>query len=356
MKREWMKNIQDSLCIILNHLLFVATAMTVLDLFQADSPKLFVWFTMVLIPFGFYYVSKKTPMLIPPPIVIILLGIMSMAEKIMTTLDLGTYYYVITYVYLIGYFIFYFTKKFLDFLRLNQNTASNIPIADIFRNGIGLTTLFAACSSVILMISANVEWVKTIADKIWSGIIMILSWIFSGIETYPPIEGKEEITQKDPQMGGANMSEVIPQQNLDYIRNVMIVLLCIAIAIGFILFLYYVYYVIKGLERAENDNGKKGNLPENDDVREYCGIEKKNQRKAGSFLFRSNREKVRKLYQKSVIKHKKELIGEQEQKRLKYLTAKECCDKLSKQQLKLVYEKARYSEEDISAEDVRLAK
>ena len=356
MKREWMQNIQDSLCIILNHLLFVAAAMTVLDLFQADSPKLHVWFMLVLIPFGFYYFSKKTPLLIPPPIFIILLGIMSMAEKIMTTLDLGVYYYIITFVYLIGYFIFYFTKKFLSFLRLNQNTASNIPIVDIFRNGIGLTTLFAACSSVILMISANVGWVKVIADKIWSGVLLILTWIFSGIETKPPLSGKEEITQKDPQLGGTNMSEVIPQQNLDYIRNVMIVLLCIAIAIGFILFLYYVYYVIKGWERAENDKGKKGRLSENDDVREYCGIEKKTQRKSGSFMFRTNREKIRKLYQKNVLKHKKELIGEQEQKRLKYLTAKECCDKLSKQQLKLVYEKARYSEEDITAEDVRLAK
>ena len=41
---------------------------------------------------------------------------------------------------------------------------------------------------------------------------------------------------------------------------------------------------------------------------------------------------------------------------LKYLTAKECCDKLSEQKLKLVYEKARYSEQTISAEDVRMAK
>ena len=28
MKREWMQKIQDSLCIVLNHLLFVAAAIT----------------------------------------------------------------------------------------------------------------------------------------------------------------------------------------------------------------------------------------------------------------------------------------------------------------------------------------
>ena len=355
MKREWMQNIQDSLCIILNHLLFVAAAITVLDLFQADSPKLLVWMILGVVPLGVYYFMKKTPVLIPPPIFIILLGIMSMAEKIMTTNDWGAYYYVITFVYLIGYFLFYFAKKFLDFLRLNQSTASNIPVVDIFRNGMGLTALFSAGSMVILLVTANINWVKAIADKIWSGILVILSWIFSGIDTKPPVAGKEEMTQSDPQMGGANMSEVIPEQTLEGLRNIIIFVLIITIVIGFILFLYYVYYVIKGWERAENDNGKKGRLPENEDVREYCGIEKKTQRKSGSFIFRNNREKIRKLYQKNVMKHKKELVGEQGQQ-LQYLTAKECCDKLSKQQLKMVYEKARYSEELITAEDVKSAK
>ena len=38
------------------------------------------------------------------------------------------------------------------------------------------------------------------------------------------------------------------------------------------------------------------------------------------------------------------------------MTAKECCDRLSEQDLKRIYEKTRYSTEDISAEDVRLAR
>ena len=108
MKREWMQNIQDSLCIILNHLLFVAAAITVLDLFQADSPKLLMWMILGVIPLVVYYFIPKSPVLIPPPIFVILLGVMSMAEKIMTTNDWATYYYVITFVYLIGYFLFYF--------------------------------------------------------------------------------------------------------------------------------------------------------------------------------------------------------------------------------------------------------
>ena len=356
MKQESMQRVRDGLCIFLNYLLVLAAVITISDLFQVDNPNLFLWTVLVVIPFGIFYLLKKTPQLIPAPIFIILLAIMSMAEKIMTTYDWGVYYYVIAFIYLIGYFLFYFTKKFLDFLKLNQNTASKIPIADIFKNGMGLTTFFAACSSVILLLVVNVDWVKAIADRIWSGILMLLSYIFAGIKTEPPIDGKEPLTQKEPELGGANMSEIISQETLDGIRNLMIVLLCIALVIGFILFLYYVYYVIKGLEGTERGKGKKGKLPENGDVREHCGIEKNTRRKVGNFILRNNREKIRRLYQKKMVKCKKELIGEQEQQYLKYLTAKECCDRLSEQQLKLVYEKARYSEEIITAEDVRLAK
>ena len=136
----------------------------------------------------------------------------------------------------------------------------------------------------------------------------------------------------------------------------MIVLLCIAIVIGFILFLYYVYYVIKGLEGSNFRKKKNEKLAENEDVREYCGFEKKSDKQAGNFIFRSNREKIRRLYRKKVAKHKQEIIGEKEPQHLNYLTAKECCDKLSEQKLKLAYEKARYSEETITTEDVKFAK
>lgn len=356
MKQESMEKVRDSLCVILNYLLFLAAVITISDLFQVENPNLLLWTTLVVIPLGLFYLIKKEAVLIAPPIFIFLLGVMSLAEKIMTAHDWGIYYYVITFVYLIGYFLFYFTKKFLDFLKLNQNTASKIPVSDIFRNGLGLTGLFTACSCVILLVTANIDWVKVIADKIWSWILVVLGYIFSGIDTKPPLTGKEEMTQKDPQMGSSNMSEVIPIETLEGLRNIVLVMFILTVVIGLCLFIYYIYFVIKGRDRLDLSKKRQENLAENDDVREYCGVEKKVKRKEDSFLFRSNREKIRRMYQKKVIKRKKELVGEQEQQRLKYMTAKECCERLNESQLKMVYEKARYSEEVITAEDVHLIK
>lgn len=237
MKREWIEKLHDGLCVILNHLLFVAAAITVSDLFHADNPNFFLWMAFALLPAGVFYLTKKIPKLIPAP-----------------------------------------------------------------------------------------------------------------------IDEMEEQLQGGTQADGSGMSEVVPTLPLEGLRNAIIVMLIISIIVGLCFMVYYIYLVIKDMEGPQKRKKKQEKIEANGDVREYCGVEKKNHRKAGSFFFRTNREKIRRLYQKKIIRRKNELIGDKEEQQLKYLTAKECCDKLSEQQLKLVYEKARYSPQEISAEDVRLAK
>ncbi|MBQ2901860.1 MAG: cell envelope integrity protein TolA [Agathobacter sp.] len=356
MKQQNVQYVKDSLCIILNHLLFVAAGITVLDLFQAETPKLMLWCALIAVPFFWYYITHKPQKLIPPPMFIILLGGMSLVEEIVTTQNWSVYYYIITFVYLVGYFVYYFSKQFLQFLTLNQHSASNIPEQTIFRNGIIQTLFFTACSSIILFVSVNFDWVRAIVERIWNVILLFLRYVLSGIDTSMQKPQKEDLSQNDPQMGSADMTDVIPEQILDDIRNLIIFFLCVAIVIGLILFLYYIYYMIKGMEGSVFQRWQKVKVKEDEDVREYCGFEQNVVRKEHSTIFRNNREKVRKLYQKKVLKRKTELIGEQKQKQLSYFTARECCDRLEEQALKEIYEKARYSEEIITPEDVRLAK
>ena len=92
------------------------------------------------------------------------------------------------------------------------------------------------------------------------------------------------------------------------------------------------------------------------DVREKCTVERVLDRRKRHSLFLSNREKIRKLYRSRIWKQKWFLIGDENPRKLEYLTATECCDKLSDNALKYVYEKARYSSEKITGEDVKWAK
>ena len=100
----------------------------------------------------------------------------------------------------------------------------------------------------------------------------------------------------------------------------------------------------------------KKTLQSNQDIRENCSIEKNEKNGKGWFGFLDNRERVRKLYRKKILKSSTKIIGNADQHHLEYLTAKECCDRISEDALKNIYEKARYSSEDITAEDIRIAK
>ena len=165
MKREWIMRLQDMLVIVMNHLLFVAVALTVLDLFDKENTKLLLWAVMVIVPVFYYYVrikAEKIPVfyavhlflclgfclipaeqitkalmivivlfysiwsiylkmsskmgkqeLIPAPFVIVLIGILEMIEKIRSKNDWAIYYLIIAFVYLLAYFIHYFVNQYM---------------------------------------------------------------------------------------------------------------------------------------------------------------------------------------------------------------------------------------------------
>jgi len=69
------------------------------------------------------------------------------------------------------------------------------------------------------------------------------------------------------------------------------------------------------------------------DIRETCTIEKTKKEGSNWFSFLNNREKIRKIYRKQVLKNKTVIIGDLVVENLGYMTAKECCDKFAAEQL-----------------------
>ena len=358
MEKVLIEKAQDILVILLNHLLFIAAAITILDLFQAEARWIFICCCTVLIPLIFYHMMHRPQKLIPPPLFIVILGILSMVEKIKHVNDWQIYYFVIVFVYFGGYFLYYFTKQFMQFLLLNESSASNIPEEDIYRNGMGQTVLFGAGSLIVLWMSTNFDWFAKIMEHVWSWIFKILRYLLSGIETFPPEESvqKEEVQEMASDFGGAVTGTFFPELLQNIAKTIATGIVFVSFVLGCMVMLYLIYSLIKEhfIPLMKKDNKKE--LKSSEDIREYCGVEKISAKRVFSFPFWDHREKIRRLYQKKVLKRKRELIGENEQGQLEYLTAKECCDRLSEQNLKMAYEKARYSEESVTAEDVRLAR
>lgn len=359
MKQEWLETTQDVFTILLNHLLVIAAIITFYDLFQVDGAMIMVCLLSLLIPFGYYYITHRPQKLLLPPLFIIILQIFAIVEKFIQANDWGIYYIVIAFVYFVGYFLCYFIHQYVKFLSLNRNSASNIPEWDMFQSGVKQTMIFGGFSISVFLITVNFDWVKKITDQLWVWFLQLLGYIFAGFDTPPPPTEEmpmQNVNQATSDIGNVVDREMFPVFMQQTVKTIVTVAVFLSLIGGCILLLLLIFEFIRKYLTPLKRRKKQGVFRENEDIREYCGIEIKASKKEKRFLFWNHREKVRKIYLKKILKRKKELIGEKNQRQLEYMTAKECCDCLSEQNLQLVYEKARYSAEHISAEDVRLAR
>ncbi len=91
------------------------------------------------------------------------------------------------------------------------------------------------------------------------------------------------------------------------------------------------------------------------DVREKCKIDKQKNESGGAGLFQrfTPVERVRRLYKKSVLSG---TVGAEDRESLRYMTAKECGEKLSLPDMAEIYGQARYSGKEIVPEDVKRMK
>ena len=346
------------LTILLNHLLIIAAIITIFDLFQVKNGIGMVCVLSLLLPFGYYYITHRKQKLLLPPLFIVLLQLLAITEKIMQTKDWQVFYIVIAFVYLLGYFLCYFMNQYIKFLSLNRNSASNIPEQDIFQSGVKQTLVFGGISAFVFMMTLRFDWVKKIADQIWAWILEILRSIFSGMETPPPTQDMpvDEMSQAASDIGDVIDREMFPVFLQETVKAIATGAVFIAFLGGCILLLLLIYEFAKKYLTPLKQKKNPKLLSENTDIREYCGFEKNTSKKEFGFLFLNPRERIRKIYLRRILKRKNELIGDNAQRQLEYMTAKECCERLSEQSLKVMYEKARYSAEEITSQDVKMAR
>ena len=390
----------------LNHLIFVAGAVAIMGLCGMQTSYLLLWLGLGIVPVGMYYLRVKAKrisvffagllafliagFLLPVNLVvkiltvgmIIVYSIFAFRKKmsenpemveiaspmafvlIVGALTFQKHIYVsqclgLTWAYLLGYFLYHFLTEYLKFVQINEKSASNMPEKELFLHGVKQVGAFTGIAIAITFLSSNVEWVAKIVSVLGEWIKSLLKYLFAGIAG--AIE--EESAPKPPavEMGQDNMFEPVEysefwlkiQKLLEILYDVIVVVIIVAI----------VYFGVRFIVRFVKENftkvGKKKEVKavlSNLDIRESCKEEVFRKEKKGFLDFLSNEQRVRTLYKKRVLKEKNHIVGEAVQQELAYKTAKECCEKIEAADLKWVYEKARYSAERVTAEDVRKAK
>lgn len=407
MKRNNVVMARNLLSLVLNHMLFMVISITGLGIFGKDQPNIVLWGVTGLIPIALFFVriyvknflmfygihlgillitwilpleqiikvmllgnmivyvilsvrnkmfSKAAKVvLIHPAFFFVVTAIMSLWEIFVRNNKWEAIYIGMTFSYLIIYMVYYFVQSFLRFIELHEKNAANIPEQEMFISGIKQTGVYAAGSVFILWITLNLDWFSKMMRKIGDWIVELLRSFFSQFDFQIVEEAQKPIPeQMEVNVNGVG-GTILPPIALMLIE-VMATIVAIVGVVALVVVATITIYRFLREHFLKIEKEKQVILQSTGDIREQCQFqsEKKERKLFGGFL--DNRGRVRKLFRKTVIKQKKKIIGDCESSHLKFVTAKECCERIGADQLQVIYEKARYSAEDISAEDIRKAK
>ncbi len=409
MKRKWIETGQNLLIILLNHLVIISFGVTAMGMLKQDTHKVWLWSILLIIPLLFYWAKLKisnfflfyalhlaVPIgiiflpidivakflmigisfvyfvwsvkmgiirqghgegVVRPVFMAVTLGVMVLIETFFNQKGWEVIYITMAIIYAAGYCMYLFISRYLRFLIVNESSVAYIPEEEIFNKGFCQSFMYIAGVVTLLVLTAKMDLFSYIDSWIISGLRSMFRKIFSFL--FFKDDKTEELdvikpAEQDMEMlfdAGAG-DPALFWEVLEKIAKIGVVLFIVGLV---------VFGIVKGFQYlwkefykdSSNDEKKTSSSI---DIRETCTIEKTKKEGSNWFSFLNNREKIRKIYRKQVLKNKTAIIGDLDAEDLKYMTAKECCDKFAAEQLKKMYEKARYSAEEIVSSDVREAK
>lgn len=266
-------------------------------------------------------------------------------------------YLAITVLITLGlYFVVFYLQHYFRFLQVNDSSAAQIPARLIFRSGFKMTFLYTLLTMTAALLLSHIEWLGSIFQYIRKGIAFCLYYLLS---IFPQDSGEEMVetiaasTEAVEEVPMETVGETfVGWQFLEYIVEILFV--------AGILYVTYkgIKYLIAWLKT--NPFFFKGRKffqeagEETGDIHEDCEIthRKKKQRQISFFWKQSFEKQIRRIYQTFILSHKKELL--KENRNLTFSTVRENVSTLGKEEkLAAIYEKARYSKEPCTREDVK---
>lgn len=339
-------------------LLFTHAALAVLVLCIPEErllvKALYLFYAVGCIVYSFYLriiTDNRLDQNVNPIFAVALSAIMLLFQQFQGNRDRDLYYVLPLIISLGLYLIHYYVEHYLHFLVVNESNAGCIPQKEIFRSGIKLAALYAGAGMVILLMTSNTAWLAYLLKQIKNGLVWLLSLIPWG-------EGQGEQVYEIYEEPAGDMGWLPPQEMGDplwlwvLLERILLTVLAVAAAAAFVLALARLVRFLLSRMR-ENISLEQSRLDSVGDVRERCGIEREHTRHRAFFSFPTPAERIRRLYKKRILAEKQAILQDGETKRLETLTARECGLRIDADVLVQLYEKARYSAEECTKEDVK---
>lgn len=254
------------------------------------------------------------------------------------------------------FFIIMYIQQYMRFLNVNSSSTGYIPESDIFHSGLGLVCVYTAIGILLMVFVSHVSWFQGTGEMMRNAFLRFLRWILSFLPKGS--EGDEFITKQE---SGAPFGElpVLERQETFWLWKILQYVF-VAIVAGLALYLLFkgISKLISLLQMRFFFRKRTNQMQETEvsDVREFCDTtEKHTKRRRRHFGILSNGDKVRRLYRRKLLSSEDRMTV-QDRKKLALYTAREWEKKLAVKGMAEIYETARYSEREISDEDVRCMK
>lgn len=268
----------------------------------------------------------------------------------------SNYYAIVILVYNAIYFIYYYLHQYLTFLTSNKSSAANIPERAILRTGTKQVLAFALLAVLAMLLLSNLEWIE-FALMLFVRVFFFILRLFVGDNG----DGTEDQAAEEVVQQNADMSVGIDPGETgiiwEILEKIFFVVATIAIVVGVVYGVIKFYQYLHGNFRSRFAVRDK-EIDSHADIREDIIIEtrqKRNKTERKLFAFLDNKEKIRKNFKKKVLQENRQ-PGNSDYEYLNYRTAEECCKPFEGDVLQKIYEKARYSNEECTSEDAKIAK
>lgn len=265
-------------------------------------------------------------------------------------------YYQIAFFCVTGcYFLDYFTEHYRQFVTVNKNSASHIPERAMWHSGIAQIIGYLVGVYALLRLSSVKDWFFWIVTTVGNALLAVLRAVLSLVVIQETEELVKERVKETLDVQSRFGSGTEPYLFWEILEQVMYAAVKIFLAAVVVVIVTKAFrFVWEQFYKSKNKS--EDILDSVQDIREQCEPRADKKRKKPLFGRFDSRQRIRKAYRSYILREKQRIIGEQDPAVLTYLTAGECCQRLSEGEVRRIYEKARYSREEIRADEVRKMK
>ena len=249
-----------------------------------------------------------------------------------------------------------YVNKYMKFLELNKHSVGYMPIKTVLGSGVISMLGFSTMLSVLLIMVTNIGQMGDVLQYIRRFLEFLGAKIREFIKKFRPTPQEGSKSEALDLVGGTGQIslEKISDKNSvwDIILSVLVIIILLWIAYKLIRMLLEFLSGLFTYDGSGTTVKKEEDIYEKTDVIEKLDAPKKE----GIFAAMNPALRIRRRFRKKVLSEEKKIAEAGKKDRMELYTARECSGILENTEMGNLYEKARYSPYECTAEDVKRMK